>query len=76
VTMRVLEGPWNWARGGDLQDVVEPPVADEICGPPSGRGFARGGGDDGVREVHLLPIHVKDRHVPGTDYSRHRFTHS
>ena len=45
----------------DLPEVVEPPVAEEFFGPPGGRGVQRGGGDDGVREVYLLPIHVKDR---------------
>src|ERR1035437_183989 len=62
----------------DLADVVEPPVAEELFGPPGGRGVWRGGGDDGVREVYLLPVRVKDhldRHV-GADFPGVVWSHS
>ena len=56
----------------DLAQTVEPPVTEQVLGPPGGGGVQRSGGDDGVRQRCLLSVHVENRsdrhaetHLPG-----------
>src|ERR1017187_5679246 len=44
----------------DLAQIVQPPAAEELLGPPGRRGIHGSSGDDRVRELDLLPVQVDD----------------